>query len=180
MRKRDPELGIYIGTNCPQVAYQARTRFAWWHRKIRIWQYDTRKSQLHQLQYGITETTEYLERFFRNLLMGEQNELKSVSTQESTQKANKSLIEATQKDNFTTQKTFNTTQKKILNYLKEHPNATRKDMSAVIGDITEDDIKFNIGKLQQYGRLKREGGRKSGTWVVIDNDVFSWNISVSS
>ena len=29
MRKRDPELGIYIGTNCPQVAYQARTSFAW-------------------------------------------------------------------------------------------------------------------------------------------------------
>ena len=53
-------------------------------------------------------------------------------------------------------------------------------MSAVIGDITEDDIKFNIGKLQQYGRLKREGGRKSGTWVVIDNDIFSRNISVSS
>ena len=125
------------------------------------------------MQYGITETTEYLERFFRNLLMGEQNELKSVSTQESTQEANKSLIEATQKDNFTTQKTLNTTQKKILNYLKEHPNATRKDMAAVIGDITEDGIKFNIGKLQQYGRLKREGGRKSGTWVVIDNDVFS-------
>ena len=79
----------------------------------------------------------------------------------------------TQKHLTTTQKTLNTTQKKILNYLKEHPNATRKDMSAVIGDITEDDIKFNIGKLQQYGRLKREGGRKSGTWVVIDNDVFS-------
>ena len=129
------------------------------------------------MQYGITETTEYLERFFRNLLMGEQNELKSVSTQESTQKANKSLIEATQKDNFTTQKeqgttqkTLNTTQKKILNYLKEHPHATRKDMAAVIGDITEDGIKFNIGKLQQYGLLKREGGRKSGTWVVIDNN----------
>ena len=142
------------------------------------------------MQYGITETTEYLERFFRNLLMGEQNELKSryvivgakweenkkddsSAAQESTQEANKSLIEATQKENFTTQKTLNTTQKKILNYLKEHPNATRKDMAAVIGDITEDGIKFNIGKLQQYGRLKREGGRKSGTWVVIDNDVFS-------
>ena len=79
----------------------------------------------------------------------------------------------TQKAQGTTQKTLNTTQKKILNYLKEHPNATRKDMAAVIGDITEDGIKFNIGKLQQYGLLKREGGRKSGTWVVIDNDVFS-------
>ena len=76
----------------------------------------------------------------------------------------------TQKTQITTQKTLNTTQKKILNYLKEHPHATRKDMAAVIGDITEDGIKFNIGKLQQYGLLKREGGRKSGTWVVIDND----------
>ena len=76
----------------------------------------------------------------------------------------------TQKDEITTQKTLNTTQKKILNYLKEHPHATRKDMAAVIGDITEDGIKFNIGKLQQYGLLKREGGRKSGTWVVIDNN----------
>ena len=79
----------------------------------------------------------------------------------------------TQKTQGTTQKTLNTTQKKILNYLKEHPHATRKDMAVVIGDITEDGIKFNIGKLQQSGLLKREGGRKSGTWVVIDNDVFS-------
>ena len=67
-------------------------------------------------------------------------------------------------------KNLTTTQKKILNYLKEHPHATRKDMAVVIGDITEDGIKFNIGKLQQYGLLKREGGRKSGTWVVIDNN----------
>ena len=43
-------------------------------------------------------------------------------------------------------------------------------MAAVIGDITDDGIKFYIGILQQYGLLKREGGRKSGTWVVIDNN----------
>ena len=66
-----------------------------------------------------------------------------------------------------------TTQKKILNYLKEHPNATRKDMAAVIGDITEDGIKFNIGKLQQYGRLKREGGRKSGKKSGRQRDVIT-------
>ena len=79
-------------------------------------------------------------------------------------------LTTTQKAQGTTQKTLNTTQKKILNYLKEHPHATRKDLAAAIGDITEDGIKFHIGKLQQYGLLKREGGRKSGTWVVIDND----------
>ena len=104
--------------------------------------------------------------------------LKSVDSEmDSTTQKNEIT---TQKAQGTTQKTLNTTQKKILNYLKEHSHATKKDMSAVIGDITEDDIKFNIGKLQQYGRLKREGGRKSGTWVVIDNDIFSRNISVSS
>ena len=94
--------------------------------------------------------------------------LKSVDSEmDSTTQKNEIT---TQKAQGTTQKTLNTTQKKILNYLKEHPHATRKDMAAVIGDITEDGIKFNIGKLQQYGLLKREGGRKSGTWVVIDNN----------
>ncbi|MCI7018068.1 MAG: Fic family protein [Prevotella sp.] len=97
--------------------------------------------------------------------------LKSVDSEmDSTTQKNEIT---TQKAQGTTQKTLNTTQKKILNYLKEHSHATRKDMAAVIGDITEDGIKFNIGKLQKYGLLKREGGRKSGTWVVIDNDVFS-------
>ncbi|MCI7580093.1 MAG: Fic family protein [Prevotella sp.] len=97
--------------------------------------------------------------------------LKSVDSEmDSTTQKNEIT---TQKAQGTTQKTLNTTQKKILNYLKEHPHATRKDMATVIGEITEDGIKFNIGKLQQYGLLKREGGRKSGTWVVIDNDVFS-------
>ena len=94
--------------------------------------------------------------------------LKSVDSEmDSTTQKNEIT---TQKAQGTTQKTLNTTQKKILNYLKEHPHATRKDMAVVIGDITEDGIKFNIGKLQQYGLLKREGGRKSGTWVVIDNN----------
>ena len=35
---------------------------------------------ISNIQYGIKETTEYLERFFRNLLMGEKNELKSRYT----------------------------------------------------------------------------------------------------
>ena len=60
------------------------------------------------------------------------------------------------------------TQKAILDYLKEHTNATRQEVAEALGNITEDGVKYNIGKLQQYGRLKRENGRKSGSWVVID------------
>ena len=95
--------------------------------------------------------------------------------EETTQKANEELIFTTQKDENTTQKIKNTTQKAltttqkaILDYLKAHPTATRLEVAKGIGDITEDGVKYNIGKLQQYGHLKREKGRKNGCWVVID------------
>ena len=92
-----------------------------------------------------------------------------------TQKANEELISTTQKEEEATRKTQNTTQKPltatqnaILDYLKEHSTATRQEVAAAIGNITEDGVKYNIGKLQQYGRLKRENGRKNGSWLVID------------
>lgn len=74
----------------------------------------------------------------------------------------------TQKSEVTTQKNITATQKEILNYLKEHPQASRQETAAAMGEITEDGVKFNIGKLQQYGLLKREGGRKHGMWVVLN------------
>ena len=85
-----------------------------------------------------------------------------------TQKANEELISTTQKPPKTTQKPLSATQKAILDYLKEHPTATRQEVAEAIGNITEDGVKYNIGKLQQYGCLKRENGRKNGSWVVID------------
>lgn len=92
-----------------------------------------------------------------------------------TQKANEELLSATQKDECTTQKAENTTpkplnatQKAILNYLKTHSTATRREVAKALGNITEDGVKYNIGRLQQYGRLKREKGRKNGSWIVID------------
>jgi len=44
----------------------------------------------------------------------------------------------------------------MLGYLKAHPTATRQEVAKTIGNITEDGVKYNIGKLQQNGRLKRE------------------------
>ena len=90
------------------------------------------------------------------------------------QKANEELISATQKEESTTQKSkvttlkpLTTTQKEILEYLHEHPTATRQEVPGAINNITEDGVKYNIGRLQQYGVLKRIGGRKNGHWEVI-------------
>ena len=91
-----------------------------------------------------------------------------------TQKANEELNSTTQKEDLatqksksTTQKPLNTTQKKILAYLHNYPKATRKETADALGDITEDGVKFNIGLLQQYGALKRKGGRKNGEWEIV-------------
>ena len=91
-----------------------------------------------------------------------------------TQKANEELFSATPKDESTTQKSeittqkpLTTTQKEILKYLQEHPTATRQEVAEAIDGITEDGVKYNIGRLQQYRVLKRIGGRKNGHWEVI-------------
>ena len=102
-----------------------------------------------------------------------------------TQKANEALISTTQKEEPTTQKSkiaaqkpLNATQKKILAYLHNYPKATRKETADALGDITEDGVKFNIGLLQQYGALKRKGGRKNGEWEV-NPDYFSEFIEIT-
>ncbi len=77
-----------------------------------------------------------------------------------------STVDTTQKKGKTTQKIPSTTQKAILDYLKEHPHATRQEVAEALGNITEDGIKYHFSRLQKNGFLKREGGRKLGHWVI--------------
>lgn len=74
---------------------------------------------------------------------------------------------ATQKNESTTQKDLDATQKKVLEFFKNNPKGTRVEAANALGDITEDGVKFVIGKLQQKGLLKRVGGRKHGEWQVL-------------
>ena len=90
----------------------------------------------------------------------------SDTTQKSKITTQKDL-DTTQKSKITTQKDLDATQKKILEYFKNNPNGTRVEAANEIGNITEDGVKFVIGKLQQKGLLKRVGGRKHGVWQVL-------------
>ena len=96
--------------------------------------------------------------------------LTSSATQKretATQKGQFEDIDTTQKKEIATQKNLNTTQKKVLEYLKDNPKATRVDAANALGNITEDGVKFIIAKLQKKGLLKRVGGRKYGEWLVF-------------
>ena len=68
-----------------------------------------------------------------------------------------------QSDQKTTQKTtqnLTEQQQAILSFLKEHPEATRKEISKSLSNITEDGVKYNLSRLQELGLLKRTGGSK--------------------
>ena len=95
---------------------------------------------------------------------------REVATQKretATRKGQFEDIDTTQKKEIATQKNLDTTQKKVLEYFKDNPKATRVDAANALGNITEDGVKFIIAKLQKKGLLKRVGGRKYGEWLVF-------------
>ena len=81
------------------------------------------------------------------------------------------IMEDHQITQITTQKTtqiMTTAQRDILNYLKSHPNASRREIAQNIKNITENGIKYNIKVLQQKGLLQRIGPDHGGEWKVMD------------
>lgn len=90
----------------------------------------------------------------------------SDTTQKSeitTQKSDSTI----QKSDTTIQKDLDSSQKKVLQFLKKNPQATIDETVEAIVDLSLGGVKFVIGKLQQKGLLKRVGGRKHGEWQVL-------------
>ena len=58
-------------------------------------------------------------------------------------------------------------QKKIIHYMRTHPNTTAKELSEVVG-ISSRNIEVNISKLKEKKVVKRVGSDKGGYWIVED------------
>ena len=113
---------------------------------------------------GIYMNTEYLERFFRNLLLGEKNELKNrychIKYNEQT------VNEVTQKVTVNVTVKFTANQKKILEEIKKNPFVTQEELAEIVG-ITRKSIIENMKKLQNQKIIKRVGADKNGHWEII-------------
>ena len=71
----------------------------------------------------------------------------------------------------TTQKTTQKLTKKqeeILSFLKNNPNASRKDLTENIEDLTEDGVKYNLKRLKELELIRRVGPDKGGFWEIIE------------
>lgn len=137
------------------------------------------RANYKNLKEGIEENQVYLERFFRNLILGENNELKNRYTHidydeyikkfgenEKSSEKNQSINDTakiTQK--ITVKITVN--QQKIIDAIKENPFATQEELSNIVG-IARLNINKNMKKLQEQGIIKRIGADKNGHWEVIE------------
>ncbi len=119
------------------------------------------------LKKNIHETTIYLEKFIRNLLLGETNELKNrylhingvfeenVGAKEENVGVKAGIVGVKLKK----------TQTKIVGFIKNNPNITIEEMAKYAGVETRT-IERNIKKLKEKEIIDRVGAAKNGHWVV--------------
>lgn len=118
------------------------------------------------LQKGIQENPEFLERFFRNLLMDEHNELKNRYCHIRAQNLpeNDKNSENTGK-NLPVNLPVNKTQKQILDLIKTNPSYTYDELAERTGK-TRETVRVNLRKLEELDLICRVGADKNGHWEI--------------
>ena len=127
------------------------------------------RANYQNIQKGIKRNPEYLERFFRNLLMDEKNELKNrlmlIGDEHDAeiQRAN------SQEDNEAKCKfcTLDCTLEEtvVLQHIKENPRATQKEIASSIGK-SERTVKSITVSLVSKGIIERKNGKRNGFWEI--------------
>ena len=117
----------------------------------------------------------FLEAFFRNLLLGERNELKSRYlliglTEEDKQKIRELTEPGSRQNKAVRKKRLGKSGKKtveaVWDLLKAHPNITLAGLTQALG-ITRSTIQKHIAHLKTDGRLRRVGPDKGGHWEAL-------------
>ena len=127
------------------------------------------RANYNDLTKGVYATTEFLEKFFRNLILNEQNELKNRNLQideiekEAIQSAKQTDMDIPKCKNCTLDCTLE--EIAVLNYLKEKPNATQKEIAQHIGK-SERTVKSMTVNLSERGIIERKNGRRNGFWDI--------------
>ena len=67
----------------------------------------------------------------------------------------------------TREATAQKTAQKILEILRTTPGAGRGEIAVLLGNITENGVKYHLNKLKTEGRIRRVGPDKGGHWEVL-------------
>ncbi|MEE0970085.1 MAG: Fic family protein [Clostridia bacterium] len=128
---------------------------AWYFRNALV------RANYTNLQKGVHETTEYLEAFLRNLLLGEKNELKNRYLHINC------TLETPKCKNDTESCTLDCTldELSVLKLLREDGKMTQKQLAESINK-SERTIKTITASLEEKGVITRINGKRFGYWKV--------------
>ena len=125
------------------------------------------RANYNNLQNGIHATGVYLERFFENLLLGAQHELKNrylhvgFKPEQQTQSASEAHSKG---QNGTLACTLE--ELAVLKAVQANPSITQKELVQIIGK-SERTVKRRMTELQEKGLLRRANGKRNGRWEVL-------------
>ena len=140
---------------------------AWYFRNALV------RANWSNMMLDIQSSTLPLEHFLRNVILGTNFELKnrrlhilykdgSLQKEDTASIANEMFIEAYQHST-----TRNHETKKLIDAIHNNPKITQAEL-AVLQGYSLSKIKRQIAELQSKGLLERIGGRKLGSWKILD------------
>ncbi|MCQ2067224.1 MAG: Fic family protein, partial [Bacteroidaceae bacterium] len=132
------------------------------------------RANYSDLTKGITETTIYLERFFRSMLLGEQHDLRNRIMHVDWGKVEESAVQSAEPEiqsanavKGLSPKCKNCTLEEVavLRIVQQNPTATQKVIAREIGK-SERTVKTITVNLQEKGILQRVNGKRNGRWEI--------------
>ena len=134
------------------------------------------RANYSDLTAGISETTLYLERFFRSMLLGEEHDLRNrimhvdwgkATDGAESQSANIGVQSAKLGDELPPKcKNCTLEEVAVLRIMHENPTATQKEIATAIGK-SERTVKTITVALQEKLIVKRVNGKRNGYWEFI-------------
>lgn len=116
------------------------------------------------IKEGIYETTEFLEKFLRNLLLGEKHELHN---REMHIRGEFLLGHADPiNDPINDPIKLDERESRIIELLRENPSLTRAGMAEQLG-CSDSTVKRILQNLVDKGAIKRIGSNKKGEWIIL-------------
>lgn len=126
------------------------------------------RANYNNIKEGIYETTEFLEKFLKNLILNENNELhnREMHISHTFLLGHEELMG----DPINEPINLNDREQYIINLLRNDSTLTRNDMAEKLS-CSDSTIKRLLKSMVEKGIIKRIGSNKKGEWIILINEI---------